>query len=136
MVHTSDLELYQAVVEQALDAMIFADREGIIRIWNARAEAVFSYAANEAIGRSLDFIIPEDLRAAHWRGYHQEITTGQTKSGGQAMATRATHKHGGKLYVELAFGIVSDRPHGVLGALATAKDITQSYLASPAKRSR
>lgn len=60
---------------------------------------------------------------------------GKTKSGGRAMATRAAHKHGGKLYVELAFGIVSVSPQGVLGALATAKDITQSYLASRAKRS-
>jgi PAS domain S-box-containing protein len=129
------LESFPAVVEQALEAMIFADREGIIRIWNAQAEVVFGFAASEAIGRSIDLIIPEDLRAAHWRGYHQAITTGQTKSDGRAMATRAAHKHAGKLYVELAFWIVSVSPHGVLGALATAKDITQSYLASRAKRS-
>jgi hypothetical protein len=64
----------------------------------------------QAIGRSIDLIIPEDLRAAHWRGYHQAITVGKTKSGGRAMATRAAHKHGGKLYVELAFGIVSVSP--------------------------
>ncbi|MGI8895679.1 MAG: hypothetical protein ACR2HE_08525 [Casimicrobiaceae bacterium] len=64
------------------------------------------------------------------------MTAGKTKSGGTPIVTRATHKNGGKLYVELAFGIVSDTLHGVLGALATAKDITQSYLANRAQRNR
>lgn len=127
---TSELELYQAVVAQAPEAMIFADREGIIRIWNARAEAVFGFATSEAKGKSLDIIIPEDLRAAHWRGFHKAITAGKTRFGGRAMVTRAAHKHGGKRYVELVFGIVSGGPQGVLGALATAKDVTHNYLAS------
>lgn len=127
--------MFSAIIEQALEAMIFADREGVIRIWNARAQAVFGFSASETMGRSLDVIIPEDLRAAHWRGFNQAITAGQTRSGGRAMVTRAVHKQGGRLYVELAFGIVSGGPQGVMGALATAKDITQSYLASRAKRS-
>jgi len=113
--------LYEAVVEQGLEAMIFADREGIIRLWNARAEAIFGYAASEATGRSLDLIIPQYLRAAHWQGYQRAIAAGRTRSDGKPMLTRATHKDGSKLYVELAFGIVSDKQHGVLGALATAR---------------
>src|SRR5688572_12902346 len=127
---TSDLELFPAVVEQALDATIFADREGIVRIWNTRAEVVFGFSASEAIGGSLDVIIPQDLRAAHWRGFNQAIATGKTRSEGRAMLTRAAHKHGGSLYVELTFGIVKGGPQGVLGALATAKDVTQSHLAN------
>ena len=108
------------LVEQAPDAMIFADREGTIRVWNTRAEEMFGYAAGEAIGRSLDLIIPEHLRAAHWQAYHRAIAAGRTRSDGEPMLTRATHKDGGKLYVELAFAIVSDE-RGVLGALATAR---------------
>ena len=114
-------DLYRAVVEQGPDAIIFADREGIIRLWNARAEEMFGYAASEAVGRSLDLIIPPHLRAAHWRGYHQAIAAGRTRSVGKAMLTRATHKDGSKVYVEVAFGIVSDKQQGVLGALATAR---------------
>lgn len=121
--------MLSAVVEQALEAMIFADREGIIRIWNARAQEVFGFSAGETMGRSLDVIIPEDLRAAHWRGFRQAIATGKTRSDGRAMATRAVHKHGGKLYVELSFEIINGGSQRVLGALATAKDITQSHLA-------
>ena|SRR5688572_32416795 len=114
-------DLYQAVVEQGPDAIIFADREGIIRLWNARAEEMFGFAASEAVGRSLDLIIPPHLRAAHWQGYRQAIAAGRTRSVGKAMLTRATHKDGSKLYVEVAFGIVSDRQQAVLGALATAR---------------
>ena len=114
-------DLYEALVDQGLEATIFADRDGIIRIWNARAAALFGYPAREAVGKSLDLIIPQHLRAAHWQGYRQAIATGRTRSGGKPMLTRATHRDGGKLYVELAFGIVTTPGHEVLGALATAR---------------
>jgi PAS domain S-box-containing protein len=130
-----DLELLRAIVEQAPDAVIFADHEGIIRLWNAKSEAIFGYAKDEAIGRNLDLIIPENLRAAHWRGYDRAFAEGRTKSGGKAMVTRATPKNAGKLYVEMAFEIIRDSQHGVLGALATARDITERYLADRARRS-
>jgi adenylylsulfate kinase len=116
-----DAGLHRRVMEQAPDALIFADREGVIRIWNAQAQALFGYAADEVTGKSLDVIIPEHLRAAHWRGYHQAIATGQTRLEGKPMLTRAMHKNGGKLYVELAFGIVSDERQGVTGAVATGR---------------
>lgn len=88
-------------------------------VWNTRAEAMFGYSAGEATGRSLDIIIPEHLRPAHWQAYHQAMAAGP-RLDGRPMLTRATHKDGSKLYVEIAFGIVSDT-HGVLGALATAR---------------
>jgi len=114
--------LYQRVLEEAPDAIIFADRDGVIRMWNARAQSLFGYAPGEAIGKSLDLIIPEHLRAAHWRGYHRAIETGHTRqTDGKPMITRGTHKDGGKVYVELAFGIVKDPSRGVLGAVATGR---------------
>ena len=124
MSEPSELETLRAVVEQAPEAIIFADRKGTIRLWNARAQAIFGYAAAEAIGRSLDLIIPEHLRAAHWRGYERAIADGRTHLPAKPIVTRATHKDGGKRYVELSFGIVAHEVHGVLGALATARDVT------------
>ena len=121
VVSNAGMELAEQVVEQAPDALIFADREGLIRIWNARAQQLFGYAAGEAIGQSLDLIIPQHLRAAHWRGYREAIAAGRTRLDGRPMLTRATHKDGNKLYVELAFAIVNDPLDGVLGALATAR---------------
>jgi len=121
-------DLYQAVVEQGPDAIIFADREGIIRVWNARAEEMFGYAASEVIGHSLDPIIPPHLRAAHWQGYRRAIEAGRTRSDGKPMLTRATHKDGSKLYVEVAFGIVRDDRQMVLGALATARKSSKPWM--------
>ena len=113
--------MHEWIVEQAPDAMIFADGEGIIRVWNARAQAFFGHAAGEAVGKSLDLIIPEHLRAAHWRGYEQALASGHTRLAGKPMLTRAVHKDGGKVYVELAFSIVRDASGRILGAVATGR---------------
>jgi PAS domain S-box-containing protein len=121
MAERSGVDVFRAVVDQSPDAMIFADRDGLIRIWNARAEEMFGYTASEAIGRSLDLIIPPHLRAAHWQGYHRAIAAGRTRSDGKPMLTRATHRDGGKLYVEIAFAIVRGELREILGALATAR---------------
>lgn len=121
MAHADSAFLFRAVVEQGPDAMIFADRAGIIRLWNARAEELFGYPAAEAIGNSLDLIIPQHLRAAHWRGYERAILAGRTRTAGNAMLTRATHKDGSKLYLEIAFGVIKNERGDVLGALATAR---------------
>ena len=123
---------FQALIEQAPDAMIFADREGTIRVWNSRAQVIFGYAASDAIGRSLDLIIPQHLRAPHWRGYRQAILTGQTRLSGRPIVTRATHQDGSKLHVELAFGLLRDPQHGVLGAIATGRVASKP---PPSKRS-
>ena len=113
--------LHQAIVEQSPDAIIYADREGAIRIWNHAAETMFGYTAAEAVGHSLDIIIPERLRAAHWKGYDDALASGTTKYAGRAMRTRATHKDGSRVYVDLAFGLVRDHAGAVVGALATGR---------------
>ncbi len=102
------------------DELIFADREGVIRRWSAIAEAVFGYRADEAVGKSLDLIIPEHLRAAHWRGYRAAIAAGRTRLGGRPMRTRGTRKDGGKVYVEMSFNLVTDADGAVAGAVASA----------------
>ena len=113
--------MHEYVVAQLPDALIFADPDGVIRLWNARAQALFGYSAAEALGQSLDLIIPERFRAAHWRGYREAIAAGRTRLSGDAMLTRGTHKDGSKVYVELAFGIVKDSSGAVLGAVATGR---------------
>jgi PAS domain S-box-containing protein len=91
------LNLFQAIVEQAPDAIIFADRDGAIRVWNRGAETIFGYAATEVLGKSLDVIIPERLRPAHWKGFRRAIDTGHTKYGNRVLTTRSVHKNGSKL---------------------------------------
>ena len=74
-------ELYRQIVEGSPDAMVLGDRSGKIRIWNAGAVAIFGFTAEEAIGRSMDLIIPERLRGRHWEGYERVMATGVSRYG-------------------------------------------------------
>jgi PAS domain S-box-containing protein len=133
---SQETDLSRAVIEQAADAIIFADREGRIRIWNAGAEAVFGYAAAEVLGRRLDVLIPERLRAAHWAAFDKAIATRQQKYGRESMTTRSVHKDGSDLYVDLSFALVKDEAGQVLGSVAMARDITSRFLAERESRRR
>ena len=128
--------LFQAIVEQVSDAIILADRQGAIRLWNAGAEAIFGYSSQEVIGQSLDVIIPERLRPAHWKAFDKAVETGRTKYGRQVMVTRSIHKTEKKLYVDLSFAIVKDGAGTVVGAVAVASDATERYLSEAALRER
>jgi PAS domain S-box-containing protein len=114
--------LFRLIVDQAPDAIIFADREGVVQVWNNAAAALFGFPPDEVLGRTLDVIIPEHLRAAHWKGFARAVATGHTNHGRRALKTRATHRSGKTLYVSLAFSVVTDREGQVIGAMATARE--------------
>ena len=128
--------LSEALIEHLADAVIFADREGVIRLWNAGAQAVFGYAPDEVIGQRLDLLIPERLRAGHWTGFDAAIATGTMKHGRESMTTRSMHKDGTDLYVDLSFALVRDAAGRVLGAVAVARDITGRFRAEKETRRR
>jgi PAS domain S-box-containing protein len=132
----SDGASFQTLFEQSPDALIFSDPEGFIRKWNRAAERVFGYTGREVTGRSLDVLIPERFRDAHWRGFRHAIKSGSTKYSGRALTTRALHKEGFPLYVELTFALIRDADNNVLGVLAAARDCTDSYLERKALRER
>lgn len=136
MPEQTTLDLCTAIVEYSSDAIIFADQQGVIRLWNPSAQALFGFPAHEAIGQSLDLIIPERLRAAHWKGFHQAIEAGRTKYGRRAMITRSTHKSGEKLYVDMSFAIMRDAVGQVVGSVAIARDSTERHAANAALRTR
>jgi PAS domain S-box-containing protein len=116
--------LAERILDQIADAVIYADHTGTIRRWNRGAAALFGYGAAEALGQNLDLIIPEHLRAPHWRGFEAAMTSGVMKLEGRPTLTRATHKSGGKLYVEMTFALVKGEG-SALGAVAVARDVTQ-----------
>jgi PAS domain S-box-containing protein len=117
--------LFRLVVERAPDGIVVVDREGVIQIWNRAAAELFGYLSEEAIGHTLDIIVPEHLRHAHWEGFGKAIASGHTKHGTSAVKTRANHKAGQKLYVSLAFSVVKDSEGKVIGAMATARPFTE-----------
>ena len=132
---TAPLDL-GVLVEQSPDAMIFADLDGVIRIWNAAAERIFGWTASEAIGERLDIIIPESLRERHWVGYARALLVGDTKYRGQSLPTKSMRADGTPIYVELSFGIVHAADGAVVGAMAQARDITERFERDRASRRR
>ncbi|HZW13667.1 MAG TPA: PAS domain S-box protein [Noviherbaspirillum sp.] len=130
------MSLDALILEQMADAVIYADRNGIIQRWNRAAESVFGFSAAEAIGQGLDLIIPERLRAAHWRGFDAAINSGATRLEGRATITRGLHKSGTTLYVEMSFALVTDAAGAVLGSVAAARDVTDRVNKEKAAASR
>jgi len=130
------MNLYQAIIEQTADAFIFSDPEGRIQLWNHGAEVIFGFLAQDAMGQSLDIIIPEHLRSAHWVGFHKAIASGQMSLGDQVMTTRFLHKNGSKGYVDMRFSLIKDDTGQLMGVLATARDSTARYLAERTLRAR
>ena len=114
-----------SILEQIADAIVYSDRAGTIRRWNRAAEALFGHAAAEALGQSLDLIIPEQLRAAHWRGFNAAVASGVMRLDGRPSLTRAVHKSGRRLYVEMSFAMVRNGAGEIVGSVAVARDVTE-----------
>jgi len=131
--HHIEAELFRRMVEQTGDAIIFIDATGAVQVWNRGAEALFGYSPAEARAGGLDLIIPERLREAHWRGFERALQSGHTVNGDRILTTRAVHKNGNRLYVDLSFCIIVDENGTARGALAIGRDCTERYLAEKAR---
>jgi PAS domain S-box-containing protein len=119
--------LYQQIVEGAQDAIVFADTEGIIRLWNSGAEAIFGYSAEEAIGETLDLIVPEKLREKHWEGYRKVMATGVTKYGSDVLAVPAIKRDSSRLSVEFTIVLLQDDTGKPIGTAAIMRDVTERW---------
>ncbi len=121
-----DLDRFsRTLVHDAPDAVIYADAGGLIRFWNRAAERVFGFSEAEALGHSLDIIIPEDLRSRHWNGYAETMRTGKTRYGaGDLLAVSAQRKDGTRISVEFTIFPVHDERGSVIGIAAILRDIT------------
>lgn len=118
---------FENILDQSPDGVIFADHDGIIRVWNQAAQTIFGYTATEVLGKSLDVIIPERFRNAHWNGFYKAMGTGHTVHAGRVLRTRSVHKDGSKLYVDLTFGMVKDASGIIRGSVAIARDATDRH---------
>jgi len=111
----------KAVLDQMADAVIYAGREGRIELWNRAAVALFGYEPAEAPGRSIDLIVPERLREPHWRGFHAAMASGALKLSGKPTLTRAQHKDGTRIYIQMSFALVKDADDRPVGSVAVAR---------------
>jgi PAS domain S-box-containing protein len=101
----------EAFAEAAADAIIAARADGAIVFWNPAAERIFGFSSAEALGQSLDLIIPERFRARHWDGYHRVMATGKTKYGSDVLRVPAIHKDGRGLSISFTVSLM-DGPDG------------------------
>jgi PAS domain S-box-containing protein len=133
-----DLELERfcvAIVRDGPDAVVHADREGIIRFWNGGAERIFGFGEVEALGRSLDLIVPETLRPRHWAAFHETMRTGRTRYGeSDVLAVPALRKDGTRISVE--FTVVPFHAEGgrLSGIVAVVRDVTKRFEETTALR--
>ena len=119
--------LSRQIVDKAADAIIFADEQGIIRLWNAGAEAIFGYPAEEALGQSLDLIVPEKLRKRHWEGYRTVMATGKTKYGKGTLAVPAITKSDNRISIEFTIVLVTSDSGEPQGTAAVIRDVTERW---------
>ena len=115
------------IVQENSDAIMFADHEGLIRLWNKGAEAMFGYSAAEAEGNCLDLIIPENLRGRHWDGYHKVMASGETRYGTELLSAPGIRKDGTRLSLEFSMVIVRGENGAVLGTGAIIRDISARF---------
>jgi PAS domain S-box-containing protein len=110
------------------DAIVYADENGLIRVWNAGAVRMFGFTEAEALGRTLDIIIPASLRGRHWEGYRETMRTGETRYGnGQILAVPAIRKDGSRISVEFTIVPFSADDGRMAGIAAVMRDATAKF---------
>lgn len=118
---------YKQLVEALADAVIFADLSGAIRFWNPAAERLFGFTEAEALGSSLDLIVPERFRERHWAGYNKTMATGQTRYAHDVLRVPAVHKDGRRLSIAFTVGLLYGSQRNVTGILAVIRDETARF---------
>ena len=116
--------LCRRIVSESRDAIIFADQDGRIRLWNAGAEALFGYWAAEMEGQTLDLIIPEALRARHNEGFRRALASGASRYAADLLAVPGLRQDGARISLEFTITLIKDDEGEVLGAAAILRDVT------------
>jgi PAS domain S-box-containing protein len=115
-------------VRDAPDAIIYADEQGLIQLWNRSAERIFGFSEVEALGKTLDIIIPESLRGRHWQGYGATMQSGNTRYGvGETLAVPAMRNDGQRISIEFTILPFRDDAGRIVGIAATLRDVTVRF---------
>jgi PAS domain S-box-containing protein len=122
-----DEPLEVALIANTDHAVIAADVEGVICFWNPAAEQIFGHSRSQAIGETLDLIIPGNLRARHWAGYRKVMQTGVTEYAGRTLAVPAVRRDGTRISVEFTVTLLRDGTGALTGIVAILRDVTAKW---------
>jgi PAS domain S-box-containing protein len=121
-------DLAHLVLTTASDAIVAADRDGLIRFWNPGAERIFGFSSAEAVGQSLDLIIPERQRGRHWEGYREVMRTGESRyDHGDLLSVPSIRKDGARISVEFTIIPLKDAEGRMEGMSAIMRDVTKRF---------
>ncbi|MDE2094498.1 MAG: PAS domain S-box protein [Burkholderiales bacterium] len=132
---TTDID-HRALVAAVGDAIVACDAGGAITLWNAAAEHLFGYSPAEALGQSLDLIIPQRLRQRHWDGYHKTMATGITRYGHDVLRVPAVDKQGRAMSIAFTVAMLFSPEHQVTSIVAVIRDETSRFNEDRALRKR
>ena len=118
---------FEQLVAAVGDAVVVSDASGAITVWNAAAERMFGFTAAEALGQSLDLMIPQRLRERHWEGYHKTMATGQTRYGSDVLRVPAVHKDGRALSIAFTVALLYSAQQQITGIVAVIRDETTRF---------
>lgn len=115
-------------VDSMPDALVIADAKGLIRTWNVGAERIFGHTSEQALGQSLDLIVPENQRKAHWDGYEHTMATGETQYAfGELLAVPAMHRDGSRLSIQFCITPLHDASGKMVAIAALLRDVTSEW---------
>jgi PAS domain S-box-containing protein len=129
----------QKIISVAGDAIVVCDIAGSITLWNPAAERMFGHSAQQAVGQSLDIIIPERQRGRHWEGYHKTAASGITKYGDALLKVPALHRDGRILSIAFSISLIKGEGANadkVVGMLSIIRDETARFSEERALKKR
>jgi PAS domain S-box-containing protein len=118
---------FEQLVNVIGDAVVISDKHGAITLWNPAAERIFGFTPEDALGKSLDLIIPERLRGRHWEGYEKTMATGQTRYGNDLLRVPAVHKDGRALSIAFTVALLYSPERELTGIVAVIRDETARF---------
>jgi PAS domain S-box-containing protein len=122
----TSIDLHQ-LVDCVGDAVIVSDVNEKIILWNAAATRIFGFSEEEALGNTLDLIVPERQRPRHSEGYAKSMQTGTTRYGSSLLKVPAKHKDGRSLSIAFTVGMLFDENHQAYGVAAVIRDETERF---------
>lgn len=119
--------MLQQLLDEAPDALMAADRDGVIIYWNRGAELIFGHSAADAVGFSLDLIIPDNLRGRHWEGYNRVMASGETKYKTGLLSAPGMTKDGRRVSLEFSMVLLRDGTGALCGCGSVLRDVTERW---------